>query len=610
MDTATGNPAAAAPAPEKGRRRLQLWGLCLLSGLLLAYSTPPHYLPGLGLVALVPWLLALPRLGTWSAWGASYAMGAIYIGANTWWLADLTTEPGHEYIIVGMYVLSVLVRAFSIALAGVLCRYLLTRQVSRAVWLVPPCWLGLEFLHEFDLPGPYPWLNVASGLAWFEPFLQTADLWGAYGLSMALVFFNLAVARLFVLEGPGLHLRFRREGRRGLVLPAAASLLAVLGTLYGVIQMDRFAALERPGPAVGLVQGNLAQEVKVAEDQDLLPRSFDEHLALTRRALEQGAELVVWPETMVFRGATRDGHYYWGQDSSRREFAGGTPSSRLRSELQFREFYMARLRAEIFHEFRTPMLVGVFTEIPPEHRNEDWKDYTPRRHNSAMLLGPRGEVLDIHDKRNLVPGGENIPHEGNFLIRWITTRYADTLQGGVSLVEPGRRDTRFTLPGSEWQFTASICYEFAFARTHADLSRDQAPHFHVNLSNEGWFKRSSELDQAVLHTRLRAIETRVPQLRCTNTGVTCSIDACGRLRDVLTVQGQDREVQGVLVTRPAVLAEPQSTVFVQWVGGLPGYAAALLNLVLALFMVAQRLRVLRRPGRPPSQQAGASRLAG
>lgn len=607
MDDATGHPAAPFPAPARGRRRLQLWGLCLISGVLLAYSTPPHYLPGLGLVALVPWLLALPRLGTWSALGASYAMGAIYIGANTWWLADLTTEPGHEYIIVGMYVLSVLVRALSIALAGVLCRYLLTRQVCAAVWLIPPCWLGLEFLHEFDLPGPYPWLNVASCLAWFEPFLQTADLWGTYGLSMALVLFNLAVARLFVLEGPGLSLKLRREGRRGLVLPAAASLLAVLGTLYGVIQLDRYSALEAPGPVVGLVQGNLAQEVKVQEDADLLPRSFDEHLALTRRALEQGAELVVWPETMVFRGATRDGHYYWGQDSSRREFAGGTPSSRLRSELQFREFYMARLRAEIFHEFRTPMLVGVFTEVPPEHRDEDWKDYTPRRHNSAMLLGLRGEVLDIHDKRNLVPGGENIPHEGNFLIRWITTRYADTLQGGVSLVEPGRRDTRFVLPGSKWRFTASICYEFAFARTHADLSRDPAPHFHVNLSNEGWFKRSSELDQAVLHTRLRAIETRVPQLRCTNTGVTCSIDACGRLRDLLTVQGQDREVQGVLVTRPAVLAQPQSTVFVQWVGGLPGYASALLNLVLALFMVAQRLRVLRRPGRPPSQQAGASR---
>lgn len=604
MLTAGQNPAltdAQAQAP----RRLFLWGLCLLSGVLLAYSTPPHCLPGLGLAALVPWLLALPRLGAWSAFGASYAMGAIYIGANTWWLADLTTEPGHAYIIVGMYALSVLVRAFSIALAGLFCRGLLTRQEFWAAWLVAPCWLGLEFLHEFDLPGPYPWLNVASCLAWFEPFLQTADLWGAYGLSMALVFFNVALARLFVLRGPGLRLALRREGRQGLLLPGAAALLALFGTLYGVIQLERHAALESPGPVVGLVQGNLAQEVKVGEDPDLLPRSFDEHLALTRQALARGAELVVWPETMVFRGATRDGHYFWGQDSSRREFASGQPSGRLRSELQFREFYISRLRAEIFYEFRTPMLVGVFTEVPPEHRDEDWKDYTQRRHNSAMLLGPRGEVLGLHDKRNLVPGGENIPHENNSVIRWITTRYADTLQGGVSLVEPGRGETRFELPQTHWRFTASICYEFAFARTHAALSQE-TPHFHVNLSNEGWFKSSSELDQAVLHTRLRAIETRVPQLRCTNTGVTCSIDACGRLREVLTVEGQDREVQGVLVTRPMVRANPRPTLFVAHIGGLPGYLGVLLNVVLALGMLGSRFA---RRATPPAWQAGAGKQA-
>lgn len=243
-----------------------------------------------------------------------------------------------------------------------------------------------------------------------------------------MILFNLAAASLFSIEGPQARLGLRRSGHNRHALPVAASLVAILGTVYGLVQVERYSALERTdGPLVGLVQGNLAQEVKVLEDENKLPRSYSEHLALTQVAVKGRAELVCWPETMVFRGSTRDGHYFWGEDSSRAQFKDGVPSQSLRNSAEFTEFYISRLRAEFTTNFKTLMLVGVVTPIPPEEQDEDWKDYGPRRHNSAMLLDSSGNLGGIYDKRNLVPGGD-IPHEGNFLFRWITTKYSEQLQ--------------------------------------------------------------------------------------------------------------------------------------------------------------------------------------
>src|SRR5690606_23101646 len=120
------------------------------------------------------------------------------------------------------------------------------------------------------------------------------------------------------------------------------------------------------------------------------------------------------------------------------------------------------------------------------------------------------------------------------------------------------------LKGRDWAFSSSICYEYAWPVCYVELHQrpQRYPDFHVNISNEGWFKRSAELDQAVDFCRLRAIESRVPMVRATNTGITCHIDAAGRVRDVLRVNGDDREVEGLLLMRPAVLANPKPTVFV------------------------------------------------
>jgi apolipoprotein N-acyltransferase len=55
----------------------------------------------------------------------------------------------------------------------------------------------------------------------------------------------------------------------------------------------------------------------------------------------------------------------------------------------------------------------------------------------------------------------------------------------------------------------------------------------VNLTNDGWFRKSAEQWQHLANAIFRAVENGVPLVRCANNGVTCWIDAHGRVREIL-----------------------------------------------------------------------------
>jgi apolipoprotein N-acyltransferase len=76
-----------------------------------------------------------------------------------------------------------------------------------------------------------------------------------------------------------------------------------------------------------------------------------------------------------------------------------------------------------------------------------------------------------------------------------------------------------------------ICFEDNFphyAREYAQPDID----FLVNLTNNGWFGEGAAQWQHAANALFRAVENRRPLVRCTNNGLTCWMDASGRLRQV------------------------------------------------------------------------------
>jgi apolipoprotein N-acyltransferase len=97
-------------------------------------------------------------------------------------------------------------------------------------------------------------------------------------------------------------------------------------------------------------------------------------------------------------------------------------------------------------------------------------------------------------------------------------------------------------------------------------------------------------------------------VRATNTGVTCHIDATGRTREVLEVDGSDREVQGLLIVRPAVLREPGPTLFVSTIGRGLGHIAMWATVAIMGLMAAGR--VVERRRRKAAKQAATPETPG
>lgn len=606
-----------------GNPRRLAWVLALISGPLIAMSQPPVDLPLLGLCGLAPLLLALPRLSPGGSWLAGWLVGLCYFWGDMWWLGQMVTDPGNEWIIFAMFAFVATAMAAFWGVAAMISRWLLTRRAGWCVWLVPLAWLGIEFMHEFYTPAPYPWLPLGASLCELTWFIQTADIWGQYGLTLSAVLVNLGIAR--TLEFTGRRVAIRREGAGHFGVALASLVLLVAGSVYGAVRIGQIEAAEAgDGPRIGLVQGNLAQEVKVrggAERARIINESYVTHIRLSQQAIEQDAELVCWAETMLFGGSTREGLDRRDPAASAQYFDDGVARKDLLQANVFDALgrqrnvsFVENLRARIAHELHRPMLIGAITDIPQAERDVPWKmpSYDGRYYNTAMLFDDRGRVTGSYDKRYLVPGGEYIPREELPPVRAIVEYYSQGLQGGVSLVEKGRRLTTFALPGKAerlkgrpWAFTSSICYEYAWPGCYRELHGTEARYadFHINISNEGWFKESSELDQAMDFCRLRCIESRVPMVRATNTGVSAHIDATGRMREVLTVDGKDREVRGVLVVRPAVLAEPRPTVFVALVGRSLGHLAMWLSVCMMVLMLAGRLAERRRRRRAAKAEA-------
>jgi apolipoprotein N-acyltransferase len=80
----------------------------------------------------------------------------------------------------------------------------------------------------------------------------------------------------------------------------------------------------------------------------------------------------------------------------------------------------------------------------------------------------------------------------------------------------------------------NICYETALPEGVRSAVRRLAaggrrPAVLVNLTNDGWFWGSSELDMHLAAAIFRAVEIRTPILVAANTGFSAVIDGSGRL---------------------------------------------------------------------------------
>ena len=162
-----------------------------------------------------------------------------------------------------------------------------------------------------------------------------------------------------------------------------------------------------------------------------------------------------------------------------------------------------------------------------------------------------------YDKHHLVPFGEFVPPGFQWFIDAFRVPLGNFARGSIDQA-PFSIVLRSN-PDRPLYAAISICYEDIFGNEIAARIRNsrEPVNLLVNVTNLAWFGQSQAPMQQLRLSQLRSLETGLPSLRATNTGITAVIDQRGRVLASL-----EQFVQGELNVR--VQAFEGRTPYVIW----------------------------------------------
>ena len=526
--------------------------------MLLILSFPPADVGGFAFVALVPLLMAvwIPQGGKRRGlrhFTLGYVAGLIFFTTTFSWLSELAPL-FHSPALNGLPLLFAAYLALYPAvwawlagwIAGSQFRPLpppdplakferpLLLQSSRNLGIAFFCaasWVALEWVRGWLLSG-FGWNKLGLAMHADLPLIQIVEFTGVGGVSFLLVMCN-AILLITVLRVRAEIGRIRLRPHFDFAITAG---LVVLAFGFGMRVLIR--AQQMPPAAVSLavaaVQPNISQRDKM--DTDQWQEIFERMMFLSDLAATASPDLLLWPEAAV---------------------PGGMDD---RDTLEFMADRAALVPA---------MLVG--TDAKRGVAGEDF--------NSAAFMQAGQENPQFYDKRQLVPFGEYLP------LRPLLGSILGGLVPGD--FKPGKSPGVFSLAKPPLKLAPLICFE----DTRGDITREQVQlgaHLLVNLTNDGWFGHTAELDQHMNDAVFRCIENRRPMVRCTNNGITASVDSFGRVERWLEPFTEGWKMQPV-----SVPTELRETFYTRHGEVFSVVCAALSVIIFALITVSRR--AIRRP---------------
>lgn len=472
-----------------------------LCGLLAAL---PFVFPALwpiSWVALVPAAFMLMRKGSEIKKRKAYlyglGFGFGYFGVMFYWFTCLYPM---EFAGLGNFESLVLVCVcwFGLALLQsiefgfVTLLYRLIRPDKNKIWLCAllfsALWVVFEWQQTLFWRG-VPWARLAVSQS-AVPFLQqSASLLGGLftGAIIASVNAFIAAALYSILgdkpikELPGVFLSGIRK-KKTIIFASVSLGIFTFNAVFGAIRCLTYDVTSDRKLTAAVIQGNISSLDKWADDS--VERSARIYLDLTEKCVnETGAELVVWPESVI--------------------------TANLRTATGVSSLISAKAK-----ELDITLFVGAY-DIETA---EDEKKY----YNSIYIFYPDGSVGEnTYKKQHLVPFGEYTPMEE--LIKAILPVLYDI----NILSDPFTPGTESEVFDTEYGKIGSlICFDSIYETLALNSVRDGAELITLS-TNDSWFRDSAAVYQHNSHACLRAIENGRYVVRAANTGVSTIISPKG-----------------------------------------------------------------------------------
>lgn len=463
------------------------WGL-------FALAYPPMPLGPAALLILVPWFIVLNRFSRGQALFATFWSGMLYNTINYYWIYNVMhveTAPS-GLILFGLFLLIAFFSAYN-TLAGYI--YTLAKDAPakiRPILLVlyPVFYAGLEMTRTYG-DFAFPWSHLGYVFGNSLELLQMLPYIGIFGYTILVVASNQAVAHALC------KVKDIKKAIPALAVPVAIfALLLIQGSI--VLSKPEaqpfYNAETEDNPSIALVQPSIEQGAKWSKDRfDFI---VNKTLGMVNDSIKDYADIIVLAETAI-------------PDHIRRQ-----PG------------VIERLH-KVADQKNAQLLVGALDY----RRNPRGSIRKFDIYNASFLFTPKVfKFPQRYIKKHLVPFSERIPFDEVFpILNYVDLGEGDFVAG---------KETPVYKP---FLWTPYICYDAIFG----DLVREairEGSRLMVNITNDGWFGRSTAPYQHLNLIRYRAIENGMPVARLANSGISAFIDQYGHF-DKNTEIFTDRVVQ-------------------------------------------------------------------
>jgi apolipoprotein N-acyltransferase len=450
----------------------RLIALPIFSSALYILTFPNFNQTYMAYFALVPLAIAvqhaLPRRAFWLGWLSGTVA---YAGILDWIIA--TFRAAHLSILLASLCL-LLLAAYLGLYWGVWAWYLTVIPAKAGIYNKKNLWTPV-FTGVTLVVGAAAWVALEfirtylfSGFPW--ALLADSQVNDLPRLQMACITGVYGVSFVLVLANLALATRNKRT-----IMTTFVAIMALYSG--GIWRLRHYPPLTPAHPIkVALLQGNVDQYKKwdkayVAD----IERTYE---ALVVRASRSKPDLVVWPETSV--------------------------PGYLLQEKPLHEWI-----TKIIRRSRTNHLVGSPLMI------------SERAYNSAISTDPESNIVGEYDKIHLVPFGEVVPFR-SFLGGFRFISILNDLGGFTS----GERSPVITAGGVP--VAINICYEAIFPNL-VRQSVLKGGELIANLTNDGWYMKTSAPYQHWAPNVYRAVENGRWVVRADNTGISGIIDPLGHV---------------------------------------------------------------------------------
>ena len=462
----------------KEKESKQALALSLIAWGFYALAFPPLPLGPAALILLVPWFMVLNRCKCGTIMFATFWSGMLFNTINYYWIYNVMhVETAPSGLI--LFGLVLLIAFFSVHNVFAAFVYTLARsiKIKGKPWLLvlfPLFYAGIEMTRtrgDFS----FPWSHLGYAFGNQLELLQALSIIGIFGYTTIIIASNMIVEK-----------GIRREGLKK-KWPVLIPVFILAGlAIQGSIVLSRADAQPfyikdgDKAPNIALIQPSIAQGAKWSRAR--FDSIVDKTLGMAYDSVPDSTDIILMAETAI-------------------------PDHLRRQPLVIR-----RLQ-KLANDKDAYVLTGALDHM----RIKDSDG--PRRYeiyNSSFMFSPGGHNgWQRYIKKHLVPFSERIPFDDIFPI----LNYVDFGEGDFV---PGTETPVYDL----YHWTPYICYDAIFGDLVREAAREGS-RLMVNITNDGWFGRSTAPGNHLNLVRYRAIETGMPVARIANSGISAFIDQYG-----------------------------------------------------------------------------------